>query len=94
MNSYNGKTTIAKNNAKTKDIIEALCAVVPIAVDQCRGQVEQVINKTGNPSALYFTIDLIYLQMDFQNKIFSYQEECFQVLNKLIANRFHLLLLG
>lgn len=49
MNSYNGKTTIAKNNAKTKDIIEALCAVVPIAVDQCRGQVEQVINKTGNP---------------------------------------------
>lgn len=49
MNRYNGKTTIAKNNAKTKDIIEALCAVVPIAVDQCKGQVEQVINKTGNP---------------------------------------------
>ena len=49
MNRYNGKTTIAKNNAKTKDIIEALCNVVPIAVDQCRGQVEQVISKTGNP---------------------------------------------
>lgn len=49
MNRYNGKTTIAKNNAKTKDIIEALCNVVPIAVDQCRGEVEKVINKTGNP---------------------------------------------
>jgi len=49
MNRYNGKTTIAKDNAKTKDIIEALCAVVPIAVDQCRNEVEQVIVKTGNP---------------------------------------------
>jgi len=49
MNSYNGKTTIAKNNAKTKDIIEALCNVVPIAVDQCKGYVNNVINVTGDP---------------------------------------------
>jgi hypothetical protein len=49
MNRYNGKTTIAKDNAKTKDIIEALCSVVPIAIDQCKGEVEKVINKTGNP---------------------------------------------
>lgn len=48
MNSYNGKTTIAKSNAKTKDIIEALCNVVPIAINQCKGEVEQVISKTGN----------------------------------------------
>lgn len=49
MNSYNGKTTIAKDNANTKDIIEALCAVVPIAVDQCKGYINNVINVTGDP---------------------------------------------
>ena len=46
---HNGKTTIAKNNANTKDIIESLCRVVPIAVDQCRGEVEKYITKTKNP---------------------------------------------
>lgn len=49
MISYNGKTIIAKDNANTKDIIEALCTVVPIAVDQCKGYVNKVINVTGDP---------------------------------------------
>ena len=45
----NGKNTLVKDNASTKDIIDALCNVVPVAVNQCRTDIDSMIHKSGNP---------------------------------------------
>ena len=45
----NGKITLVKDNAGTQDIIQALCNVVPVAVYQCKGNIDSMIFKSGNP---------------------------------------------
>ena len=45
----NGKNTLVKDNAGTQDIIQALCNVVPVAVDQCKGDIDSMIFKSGDP---------------------------------------------
>jgi hypothetical protein len=45
----NGKNILVKNNAGTKDIIQALINVVPVAVDQCKGYIDSMIYKSGDP---------------------------------------------
>jgi hypothetical protein len=45
----NGKNTLVKDNAGTKDIIEALINIVPVAVDQCKDYIDSMIYKSGDP---------------------------------------------
>jgi hypothetical protein len=45
----NGKNTVVKDNATTPDIIEALLNATPAAVNQCKGYVYKMIEKSGNP---------------------------------------------
>ena len=45
----NGKNILVKDNAATKDIIDALCKAVPAAVEQCKGYVSTMIKKSGDP---------------------------------------------
>jgi hypothetical protein len=45
----NGKNTIVKDNASTPDIIEALLNAVPAAVNQCKGYIDSMIYKSGDP---------------------------------------------
>ena len=45
----NGKNTLVKDNASTKDIIKALCDIVPLAVEQCKEEIGSMIFKSGDP---------------------------------------------
>lgn len=45
----NGKNTLVKDNATTPDIVEALLNATPAAVNQCKGYVFKMIEKSGNP---------------------------------------------
>ena len=45
----NGKNTVVKDNATTPDIIEALLNAVPIAVNQCKDYINEMISISGNP---------------------------------------------
>lgn len=45
----NGKNTLVKDNASTPDIINALLKAVPIAVNQCREDINSMIYVSGDP---------------------------------------------
>jgi hypothetical protein len=47
--NFNGRNTIVKDNAGTKDIIQALINIAPAAVDQCKGYIDSMIYKSGDP---------------------------------------------
>lgn len=45
----NGKNTIVKDDASTPDIIQALLKAVPIAVNQCKDEIDSMIFISGDP---------------------------------------------
>ena len=45
----NVKNKVVKDNAKTPDIIEALLNAVPIAVNQCKDYINEMISISGDP---------------------------------------------
>jgi hypothetical protein len=71
--NFDGKKTIAKPNANTYDIIEALIKITPTAIKQVKPKINDIINVTGDAYkdalqiAAYIRKNVTYKQDGYEN---------------------------
>jgi len=72
--NFDGKTTVAKINGDTYDIIEALIDITPQAINQVKPNINKLINLTGNAYkdalliAAYIRKNIVYKQDGYNNQ--------------------------